>query len=293
MTVPALRRSAPVRDATRAPRERVRRPQRLERIALRLVVPVAILALWWLLSVLPATELFVANPVDAFARVWTDFFSADPATLFLGESAIEHALPGVGRALAGLLIATVAGIAVGIVLGSSVVLTALFQPIIHIGRSLPTPALLGVFFLLFGVGDLPAILLIAFGVVWPILFNTIHGVASIGLLQKQVVTVYKIAPTDILFRVILPGAAPKIFAGVRTALSLSLIIMVISELQKSQNGLGYLLALHQRAFDYTGFWAVLIVLAVLGVIFNLVFQFIESRVLAWHRGATKHDDHTN
>ena len=63
----------------------------------------------------------------------------------------------------------------------------------------------------------------------------------------------------------------------RTSLSLSLILMIISELQKSENGLGYLLVQSQRNFDYASFWSVLVALVILGVIFNLVFLFIERR----------------
>ena len=66
--------------------------------------------------------------------------------------------------------------------------------------------------------------------------------------------------------------------------------MIISELQKSENGLGYLLIQTQRNFDYTGFWSVLIVLAALGVALNFVFVTVERRVLAWHRGVTQQND---
>lgn len=73
-------------------------------------------------------------------------------------------------------------------------------------------------------------------------------------------------------------------------MSMSLIIMIISELQKSDNGLGYLLVSTQRDFDYPGFFAVLIVLAVLGVVMNFIFLQIERRVLAWYRGVTAQND---
>lgn len=262
----------------------------VERILLRLIVPTLLLGIWWALSSAPASQLFVANPLEAFLRVFGDYFSADPAKLFLGDVTYEHFLPSLGRAMAGLFLAVVVGVGAGIALGSFPVLMALFQPLIHLGRSLPSPALVGAFFLLFGTGDSPKVFLIAFSVIWPILFNTIDGVGSIGHQRLQAATVFRIGPLDVLFRVILPGAMPKILAGVRTAMSLSLIIMIISELQKSVNGLGYLLVTSQRNFDYTGFWAVLIVLAVLGVALNFVFQTIERRAVAWHRGVTQQHD---
>ncbi len=166
----------------------------------------------------------------------------------------------------------------------------LLQPLVHLGRSLPSPALLGVFFFLFGTGDSPKIFLIAFSIVWPILLNTIDGVSSIGAVRAQAAQVFRIPRRDVLFHIVLPGASPKIFAGIRTSLSLSLILMIISELQKSENGLGYQLIQSQRNFDYGGFWSVLVALVILGVLFNIIFKFVERRALAWHRGATQQDD---
>lgn len=257
---------------------------------IRLLVPVLIVAAWWGLSQSEVGSLIVAPPLDAFERVFTDFFSVDAGRLFLGDATFDHLFPSLYRALAGLVLAVVLGVGLGVALGISPVLTALFQPLIHLGRSLPSPALLGVFFFLFGTGDSPKIFLIAFSVVWPILFNTIDGVQSVGTGRMQAAAVFKISRWDVLMHIVLPGAAPKIFAGVRTAMSLSLIIMIISELQKSENGLGYLLIQTQRNFDYTGFWSVLIVLAALGVALNFVFVFVERRALAWHRGVTAQND---
>ncbi|EOM74495.1 ABC transporter [Rhodococcus rhodnii LMG 5362] len=286
--------TAPAADATAGPATSRTGGSRITRLAgrfgLRLVVPVVILVSWYGLSQSEIGSLFVAAPANAFARVFEDYFSTDASRFFLGDATFEQLIPSVYRALAGLLLAIVVGVGVGVALGMNRVLTALFAPLIHLGRSLPSPALLGVFFLLFGTGDSPKIFLIAFSVVWPILFNTIDGVQSVGANRMQAAQVFKIPRWDVLTRIALPGAAPKIFAGVRTAMSLSLIIMIISELQKSENGLGYQLVMTQRNFDYTGFWAVLIVLAALGVVLNIVFKAVERRALAWHRGVTAQDD---
>lgn len=285
-----------VRPGTRSPARAAAAPRSRDLPALarntgiRLIVPVLILAAWWGLSQSEVGSLIVAPPLDAFQRVFTDFFGTEAGRLFLGDATFDHFLPSVSRAMAGLALAVVTGVGLGIALGAVPVLAALFQPLIHLGRSLPSPALLGVFFFLFGTGDSPKIFLIAFSVVWPILFNTIDGVQSVGIGRMQAAAVFKISRWNVLTHIVLPGAAPKIFAGVRTAMSLSLIIMIISELQKSENGLGYLLIRTQRDFDYTGFWSVLIVLAALGVALNFIFVFVERRALAWHRGVTQQND---
>lgn len=290
LAAPAVRPAPQSPTLASAARTRGSLPALLGNTGIRLLVPILVLAAWWGLSQSEVGSLIVAPPFDAFERVFTDFFSADAGRLFLGDATFDHFFPSVYRAMAGLLLAVVIGVALGVALGVVPVLTALFQPLIHLGRSLPSPALLGVFFFLFGTGDSPKIFLIAFSVVWPILFNTIDGVQSVGTGRMQAAAVFKISRRKVLTQIILPGAGPKIFAGVRTAMSLSLIIMIISELQKAENGLGYLLIRSQRDFDYTGFWSVLIVLAALGVALNFIFVFAERRALAWHRGVTQQND---
>ena len=83
----------------------------------------------------------------------------------------------------------------------------------------------------------------------------------------------------------LPAAAPQIFAGLRTSLSLSLILMVISEMVASANGIGYFILQSQRSFAITEMWSGILLLGLLGYLFNAVFTLVERRVLAWHRGA--------
>lgn len=272
----------------------VRRPSRVVPLfrgsVLRLIVPALIVVLWWLGSQDPTRGLFIADPLEVVKRTATDFLSANPGHFFLGDVARNDLIPSLWRATLGFWLALVIGVGVGIVLGLQPVLAALFQPLVHLGRSLPTPALLGVFFLLFGTGDWPKVLLIAFGIIWPILFNTIDGVQGIGMARAHVASVFKIRSRDVLVRIVLPGAAPKIFAGARVALSLSLILMIISELQKAKNGLGYLLVYDQRNFDYPGFWSVLLVLAIVGIVLNVIMIQIERRVLSWHRGVTSQHD---
>ena len=247
-------------------------------ILLRLLVPVLLIAIWWGMSQTEITGLFVPAPQEALQTFWEEFI--------VGSAFASQTVPSLIRALLGLGLAIIIGVGVGVALGMSTILTGLFQPLVHLGRSLPSPALLGVFFFLFGVGDTPKILLIAFAVVWPILLNTIDGVGTVGETRAQAAQVFRIPARRVVTHILLPGAAPKIFAGIRTSMSYALIMMIISELQRSENGLGYMLVQAQRNFDFPTFFAVLIMLVIIGVTFNIVFKFIERRVLAWHIGAT-------
>ena len=83
----------------------------------------------------------------------------------------------------------------------------------------------------------------------------------------------------------LPAASPQIFAGMRTSLSLALILMVISEMVASTNGIGFFVLQSQRSFAIPEMWAGILLLGLLGYALNLIFMLVERRVLAWHRGA--------
>jgi ABC-type nitrate/sulfonate/bicarbonate transport system permease component len=90
---------------------------------------------------------------------------------------------------------------------------------------------------------------------------------------------------DRLLRIVLPAASPQIFAGMRTSLSLALILMVISEMVASTNGIGFFVLQSQRSFAIPEMWAGILLLGLLGYALNLIFMLVERRVLAWHRGA--------
>jgi ABC-type nitrate/sulfonate/bicarbonate transport system permease component len=111
------------------------------------------------------------------------------------------------------------------------------------------------------------------------------GIGGIEPTLLDTSRVYGIGTRDRIFRVMLPAAAPQIFAGLRTSLSLSLILMVISEMVASTNGIGYFVLKSQRTFAIPEMWSGILLLGILGYVLNLVFVLVERRVLRWHRGA--------
>jgi ABC-type nitrate/sulfonate/bicarbonate transport system permease component len=115
--------------------------------------------------------------------------------------------------------------------------------------------------------------------------NTIDGVAGVEPTLRETAEVYGIGWRDRVLRIILPAAAPQIFAGMRTSLSLALILMVISEMVASTNGIGYFVLQSQRSFAIAEMWSGILLLGILGYVLNALFVVVERRVLRWHRGA--------
>jgi ABC-type nitrate/sulfonate/bicarbonate transport system permease component len=172
-----------------------------------------------------------------------------------------------------------------VALGMSPLVRRVASPIVEFLRAIPAPALLPFALLVLGVGNSSKIFVIAFVCLWPILLNAIDGVSGVDPTLVDTGRVYRIPARDRLTRVVLPAAAPQIFAGMRTSLSLALILMVISEMVASSNGIGYFVLQSQRSFAIPEMWSGIILLGILGYLFNAVFLLLERRALAWHRGA--------
>ena len=151
-------------------------------------------------------------------------------------------------------------------------------PIVEFLRAIPPPALLPFAILVIGVGNSMKVFIIAFVCVWPILLNTIDGVAGVDPTLRDTTRVYGIRTRDRLWRVMLPAASPQIFAGMRTSLSLALIMMVISEMVASTNGIGYFVLQSQRTFAIPEMWSGILLLGILG-------YRAERRSSCWSRGA--------
>jgi ABC-type nitrate/sulfonate/bicarbonate transport system permease component len=105
--------------------------------------------------------------------------------------------------------------------------------------------------------------------------------------QLETARAFRIGPVQRLVRVILPAAAPKIFAGLRLGLALALILMIVSEFQGATNGIGYEVDTAQTTLDMSVVWGALVLLGVLGVVLNAIFAVAERRALAWQRGSAR------
>jgi ABC-type nitrate/sulfonate/bicarbonate transport system permease component len=134
---------------------------------------------------------------------------------------------------------------------------------------------------LLGIESPEKIALIAFGALWPILLNAVDGARSVDQVKVDTVKSFGVPRAQWILMVVLPAALPKIFAGLRVSLSLSLVLMVISELVGSVTGMGTQLVDFQRAYEYPSMWALIVLLGILGYGLNSLLLLVERRVLAW------------
>jgi ABC-type nitrate/sulfonate/bicarbonate transport system permease component len=251
------------------------RRDRVLATGLEICVPIVVLLL---------IGVWSANQGSYYFPPLTDVLSTFKDT-WLFDRVGSDVLPSLGRMGMGFLLAVAVGISFGLLLGRSRRVRRASTPIVEFLRAIPPPALLPFAILVMGVGTSMKVFIIGFVCLWPVLLNTIDGAAGIDPTLEDTTRVYRVHQRDKLLHVVLPAAGPQIFAGVRTAVSLALILMVISEMVASTNGIGYFVLQSQRTFAIPEMWSGIVLLGILGYVLNLLFLIVERRVLRWHRGA--------
>jgi ABC-type nitrate/sulfonate/bicarbonate transport system permease component len=158
------------------------------------------------------------------------------------------------------------------------------ETIIEILRPIPPPVVIPVAMLFFGLGDVMKIFVIFFASAWPILLNTFDGVRNIDRVLVNTARTFGLSGARSVLKIRLPAAAPQIMTGLRISLGVTLILVVISEMVGSSDGIGYFILESQRRFKVVQMYAGMLALAVLGYGLNQLFFLFHKRVLAWHEG---------
>jgi ABC-type nitrate/sulfonate/bicarbonate transport system permease component len=249
----------------------------------RWLVLLAVAVVWQLVA-LQRQSVFFPPVTDILAEARRSWLSGPASSAFLSHAVADDVLPSLARLLAGWLLAMVGGVLLGIAIGLVRNLADYLDPAIEFLRAIPPPALIPIFLVIFGLGSDREIALIAVGVVWPILLNTIDGVRSVDPTLVDTGRAFRTGRLRRLALIVVPSAAPRIFAGLRISLSLALILMVISELVAATNGIGRTILDAERNFAFTRMWAVIVLLGVLGYLLNALLLMAERHLLAWHRG---------
>ncbi len=244
----------------------------------------------WQIAAAQAGSVFFPTPLEIVVRSGELWFSGPPSHFFLSEGVFKDVLPSLMRLLGGWALAVVVGGSLGVLVGRSRVVSDIIDPALQFLRAIPGPALIPIFIILLGTEATMRVSLIAFGSVWPILLNTIEGVRTVDPVQIDTARSFQLPFMARMRRIVLPAAMPKIMAGMRVSLSLSVILMVVSELVASTNGIGYRILNAQMMLLLTDMWCGMLLLALLGYGLNATFLQVERRVLAWHRGARQRDD---
>ncbi|WP_432989830.1 ABC transporter permease [Dactylosporangium sp. CA-233914] len=249
----------------------------LRRLALTALLPVAVLVAWWVTSAQSTSPYYppLSQVLDTFRTTWV--FARVPSDV----------VPGVSRMAAGYALGTLAGVAVGVVLGRFRPLGRALNPAVQFGRSLPGATLVPISVLVFGIGDFGKIVVIGFIAMFPVLLNTIDAVRSLDPQVEDVCRVFRLTPAQRLLSVLLPASGPQIVSGMRVSLQLAFIMMVVTEMFASTNGIGRVTVEAKSTFDMPAMWSGMLLLGILGIASNGLLLIFQRRVLRWHSGLMK------
>lgn len=229
-----------------------------------------------------ADNLFFPPPSAILAGVHAEWFSGPVGDLFLTDGFQRHAMVSVQRLLTGFAIAVVIGTVFGLLVGTSPRTRDALLPAMRFAGGIPPPALLPIALVLFGIGDLRQVSIIAVGSVWPVLLGAMTGSASVDPLASDAARVLRLSRTNYLIKVLWPAAFPQLANGIRIAFGFSVVLMVISEMFVASSGLGFRLVEAQRTFQITPMWATVVLIALLGVLFSVALEMLLRRPLRWH-----------
>ncbi len=235
------------------------------------ILPVVLLVTWWFASQSNTSPFWpsLERIVDTFGTTW-------------GPRLTSDILPSLRRLGIGFGLAVVIGVGVGALLGRVRLLHEAVDPLLQYIRALPATVLVPVSIVLFGIGDLPKISLIVFVAVFPILLNTIDGVRNVEPGLEDVARSFRLTRVQRILSVQLPSALPQIMAGMRTALQVAFVLMIITELVAATNGIGYVTLIAQQSFQVSLMWLGMLLLGILGVFVNGLFVLVERRLLRWY-----------
>jgi sulfonate transport system permease protein len=247
----------------------------------RLVSPVAVIALWQLLS---SAGLIPPDKLPPPTTVWHTAVSlvttSSPAYGTLqGAMLVSLQRMAIGFAVGGtiaVLLALVAGLSR---LGENAV-----DPLLQIVRMLPLFGLIPVFIVWFGIGELPKIILIALGAAIPLYLNTFAGIRSVDAKLAEVGRVQRLTRAETIRHIVLPGALPQALTGLRQSLGVAWLALVVAEQVNANAGLGFMISQATQFLRNDVILVALAVYAVLGLITDALVRLLERRALAWRRG---------
>lgn len=222
---------------------------------------------------------YILPKLSAVARIFLD-----PATLALY---LEHTLVTLKEALLGLVIGCSLGFVVAVLLTESRVMMNTFYPYIIAMQCMPKVAIAPLLLVWFGFGLTSKVMVVILLCFFPMLVNTITGIRSVTRENLELFHAIRASRLKTLIHLLIPAALPSIFTGIELAVVVSLLGAIVGEFIGAEQGLGVLLLQAQFQMNIAGVFAILCVLALLGVVFNITVRTIRRRSLFWIAGEAK------
>ncbi len=231
------------------------------------------IGIWQFLSTVGwINPVLLPSPARLITALW-ELFDAGVLT--------THTLASLWRVLVGFLLASLVGIAFGVILGWSRILSDLMRPIVESLRPIPPIAWTPIAILWFGVGNAPSFFLVFIGAVFPVFVNTFSAVRNIDRNQIKAALSLGAGPGILIRDVLIPASLPIIFPGLRIALGVGWMCVVAAELIAAQSGLGYMIQQNRVLLQTHNVVAGMIAIGLLGFAMSALMSLLERRLVPW------------
>lgn len=231
--------------------------------------PLAVLRRWW-------EYLLPMAPYDSAAGSWL-------AWSVSGE--LPHdTISSLYRVTVGFLLGAALALPLGLLMGASQRIYAWCNPLLQVLRPIPPIAYIPLAILWFGLGNAPAVFLIALGAFFPVLMNTIAGVRQVDAIYIRAARNLGVGPVTMFVAVMLPAAVPYILAGVRIGIGTAFIVVIVSEMIAVNNGLGFRILEAREYFWSDKIIAGMVSIGMLGLAIDILMNKLNNHLLRWHRG---------
>ena len=241
------------------------------------VVPLAVLVLWELAGRFMGLPEYFSAPSAIGTRLWEMAASGE---------IFPHAWASLYRALGGFALGAASGILAGLAAGTLRPAERFFDPLISLTYPVPKVAAVPIVFAWFGLGDASKIVIISVSVFFPVYIAALYGAKSTSRVHLWGARSMGAGGLQLFRKVVLPSALPQIFNGLRVGLALSFIIMVVTELVVSRDGLGYLIGFAGDALRFDIMYVAIVAIGVIGFAADRALLALRRRVLAGQLLAT-------
>jgi NitT/TauT family transport system permease protein len=258
-----------------------------------LIVPIVLLVLWEIAGrtgivstlVLPPPSAVIHRLLEAVAP--PEGGDHTPLAWLVSGELQRDAFASMTRIVLGFLIGAGLALPLGLAMGASDRVYAYLNPLLQILRPIPPIAYIPLAIIWFGLGNAPALFLIALGAFFPVLMSSIAGVRQVDSIYIRAAQNLGVGRFRMFSRVILPAATPHILTGVRVSIGTAFIVVIVAEMIAVSDGLGFRI-LEAREYMWSDkIIAGMAAIGTLGLLIDIGVSRLNNRLLRWHRGLSQ------